>query len=547
MGAAARWVVLTQDGPNVEPVQLQVVCQRLWDKWEKQQHQQWEEQQRQLQGHPPEERKEELPPEEQQDELPKKWKIEIKDLADLGDVNTALALYYDDKIASVAKETGVRERRIREWFDRRLITTQGIRGQVLQGPDQGLDLKVISALVDAHLVREDKRRGATWFELAHDRLIDPVRSSNTEWFRAKLSTLQVQADAWERQGQPDTMLFRGKALTEAKKWAKAHPEEVTENSSEERFLQKCLKARRQTSRIWGLGLFLVLLVLVLAQIGFSAWQKNQPWGYLQNISTGTVHELKGDTVSMGRTTVDFHNQIDLRPRGISRIHFFITRELRGLEMRSLNGTTVNARFLPYGQSCKLQDGDILVIAGIAPFQITNPDISLPTLGRLRSKNLSSPIPGTWGMLVDGKSRGVTYLNQSIYSLSLDEKKSMRVNPNDVGRAFMILEKYIGYRKNEPIDMIKIRKINPDGKFEIKYKDSDYNYPQGSIEQLDLPLYYEDPEKNTFETVGSVSCLYDGMPYDDRAYNTNDITFQIVPIVRGLELQKKSTHITPDND
>ena len=34
----------------------------------------------------------------------------------------------------------------------------------------------IHLLVDAYLVRGEKRGGSTWFELAHDRLIGPVRA-----------------------------------------------------------------------------------------------------------------------------------------------------------------------------------------------------------------------------------------------------------------------------------------------------------------------------------------------------------------------------------
>ena len=86
----------------------------------------------------------------------------------------------------MASETGVRERAIREWVDRQLITEGGIRGQVLMGAEtsEGLPNAAIWPLVNAHLVRAEQRRGATWFELAHDRLIAPVRADNAAWFDA---------------------------------------------------------------------------------------------------------------------------------------------------------------------------------------------------------------------------------------------------------------------------------------------------------------------------------------------------------------------------
>ncbi len=181
-------------GQYIEPVQLQVVCRRLWD------------------GLAP-------------DDLT----IDLDDLAAVGDVDTALRGYYADTVKAVGEETGVHERAIREWADRQLITEAGIRGQVLKGHerspegDDGLDNTAIKRLEDAHLVRSEQRRGATWFELAHDRLIAPVRADNAAWFEAHLSTLQRQAALWEQQKRPDGLLLRGEALAEAERWAGRRP------------------------------------------------------------------------------------------------------------------------------------------------------------------------------------------------------------------------------------------------------------------------------------------------------------------------------------
>src|SRR5581483_8878467 len=184
----------TQPGPYVEPVQLQVVCYRLWEK---------------------------LPD--------SKNAIVESDIADVGDVNTALADYYDASVKSVAAASGESERAIREWFDRQLITEQGIRGQVLMEREhsRGLSNRAIRMFEDAHLVRAEERRGATWFELSHDRLIDPIRASNAAWFKANLSALQQQADLWNQQGRPDGLLLRAEPLVDAEKWAKEHAAELT--------------------------------------------------------------------------------------------------------------------------------------------------------------------------------------------------------------------------------------------------------------------------------------------------------------------------------
>lgn len=193
-----------QSGPYVEPVQLQVVCYRLWER------------------------------------LPAgKQRIEVSDLEALGDVDQALAGYYAERVTAIAQAIGIHEREIRRWFNYRLITEQGIRGQVLQGAGQsdGLDNRAIFALIDAHIVRGEKRRGTTWFELAHDRLITPVQTDNAAWFEQYLSTFERMADAWERQGRPDSLLLRGVDLDEAEQWVVAHTGELS--PVEQEYLAKC--------------------------------------------------------------------------------------------------------------------------------------------------------------------------------------------------------------------------------------------------------------------------------------------------------------------
>jgi hypothetical protein len=230
-------------GLYVEPVQLQVVCRHLWER---------------------------LSPDAMQ--------IVEADLEAVGDVDRALAEYYAGQVEAIAAGTGVSERTIREWIDRQLITEQGIRGQVLQEPEQsrGLDNQVIRRLVDVHLMRAEERRGATWFELAHDRLIEPVRGDNAAWRIARLSVLQRQAALWEDQGRPGGLLLRDEALTEAEAWATTHEAELTD--AEWQFLRACQetqtaaeKERRQSRRIrWlavGTTIFSVIAIALAIVAG----------------------------------------------------------------------------------------------------------------------------------------------------------------------------------------------------------------------------------------------------------------------------------------
>jgi WD40 repeat protein len=195
-------------GHYVEPVQLQVVCYHLWDQ---------------------------LPAE--------KMEISEDDLSAIGNVDQSLAEYYAQQVAVIANRVDVKERVIRDWFEHQLITEGGIRGQVLMEPDEssGLANHAIHMLEDAHLIRGEKRLGATWFELAHDRLIQPVRANNATWFLENLSLLQRQASLWEQQNRSDTLFLRDEALVEAEKWATQYPDEVSKIDRE--FLEECLEIR----------------------------------------------------------------------------------------------------------------------------------------------------------------------------------------------------------------------------------------------------------------------------------------------------------------
>jgi hypothetical protein len=158
------------DGPYAEPILLQVVCRHLWT----------------LKG-------------------PRVGEITLELVEAIGNVDEALSEFYASQVEAIAAEMGVSEWDVRDWFENRLITPQGVRTQVLQEPGQsgGLDNDAIERLVRVHLVRPERRRGLTWYELAHDRLIEPVRQSNAEWRVQSLEALRhryakmVPETAWE--------------------------------------------------------------------------------------------------------------------------------------------------------------------------------------------------------------------------------------------------------------------------------------------------------------------------------------------------------------
>jgi WD40 repeat protein len=251
-------------GDSVEPVQLQVICQRLWVKPR---------------------------------QNPKQ--IGIQDLQKF-DINSALADYYAETVGTAAKETSVNERTIRVWIDDHLIITNfgmAIRGQVLRSPkrSEGLDNRVISLLVKAHLLREEKWRDITWYVLSHDRLIDPIRSDNKTWREQHLKPFQRQADDWQRLGKPESFLLRDRELAEAEilagtlaltkvekrflrksRNAECARKELEEKRRKAELTQLRYEEQRKVARRLRRLLFIAILSLSLAVLtSFYAWQKSQ--------------------------------------------------------------------------------------------------------------------------------------------------------------------------------------------------------------------------------------------------------------------------------
>jgi hypothetical protein len=135
-------------GEFVEPVQLQVVCQSLW------------------QGLPPD------------------VTIITQDhLQAFGDVNQALSEFYEKCIEKTAQEASVKEGDLRSWFEHTLITSAGTRGTVYRGQQKTGEVSnaAVDVLESLHLIRGEWRAGARWYELTHDRFIEPIQKSNQTW------------------------------------------------------------------------------------------------------------------------------------------------------------------------------------------------------------------------------------------------------------------------------------------------------------------------------------------------------------------------------
>ena len=155
------------EGEFIEPVQLQVVCYQLWENLKNQPGERitLEDLQRLARG---------------------------QDLAQF--VNQALADYYQDTIKKALHQPGtrVRQAKLRDWFSTELITEAGTRGFVYMGEQRtaGIPNPVVQFL-DGKLVRGESRAGGRWYELVHDRFIDPIQQANRHWFQARQRRILV--------------------------------------------------------------------------------------------------------------------------------------------------------------------------------------------------------------------------------------------------------------------------------------------------------------------------------------------------------------------
>jgi WD40 repeat protein len=237
-----------KEGNAVEPLHLQVVCQRLW---------------------------------RERAEPGRVTPADLDRLAEgrgdgLRGVSAALAHYYNEAVGQVAARfagQGVSERAVRNWFGRALISPDGLRLPVLLGSEQayGLSPEVLQALADRYLIRSDRRLGGVWYELAHDRLAEPVLRSNAAWRKEKLPPFQQAAELWREGGERDDLLVTGEVLAEGERQEAEAPGQLSPD--DRRFRTRCREVRRQRKvRGWlvvttGAS---ILGVVLLAGLG-TAW------------------------------------------------------------------------------------------------------------------------------------------------------------------------------------------------------------------------------------------------------------------------------------
>lgn len=186
-------------GDSVDPVQLQVVCQTLWDNCQ----QSWGK----ASG--------------------EKRVITRKYLEEFGDVDQALSGFYEKAIKQVVEALPIKEGVLRRWFEQNLITSAGTRGTVFRGSGETgkISNDVVDKLVNQHIIRAELRGGSKWYELTHDRFIAPIKASNERWFLKHSGgaqtpkRLEARAEQWASDGRQRKDLIANEGeLLEAERW-----------------------------------------------------------------------------------------------------------------------------------------------------------------------------------------------------------------------------------------------------------------------------------------------------------------------------------------
>lgn len=271
-------------GPVVEPVQLQIVCRGLWDKVVTSEGR----------------------------------AITVADVTshDHSEVDRALADFYDCEVARAVRGTEVSERALRDWIEAELISSSGVRTQSLYEPGMlGGDSDAIRRLVDAHVLRLEKRAGRDWIELPHDRLVGPVRAANCAWSSAHLKPFQVRSKQWHAaEGEYTRLLLLTEGeLKEANAYAREHAKDVTEDELEflkasEAEASRGAKERRYRKRIRAMWIASAVVVVGL----LAAWNVNERSERKMEAMRSTVFRGTGSAREQGSVGAALATLLDLR-------------------------------------------------------------------------------------------------------------------------------------------------------------------------------------------------------------------------------------------
>lgn len=233
-----------QPGIFIEPVQLQVICFRLWERV--------------------------VRPRRQAGNTD--WiTISHREIEEVGDVGSLLKDFYTDTLRKTSELTGFPEGDIRNWIERELIAFGGVRNQVLQEPDStgGMQNRVIEVLEEGRLLRAENRRTLLWYEITHDSLVRPIIESNREWDLRNETPLSAATRLWLESGKDSAFLLGSGAYLRYLWGRLRRPRKKTLTDAEQSFLTA------SWSRVLPRLITFALAFAAIIVVGYFVWRDAQ--------------------------------------------------------------------------------------------------------------------------------------------------------------------------------------------------------------------------------------------------------------------------------
>lgn len=304
-------------------------------------------------------------------------------------------------------------------------------------------------------------------------------------FMSWLRHIKHSVDLWRATPADKGILLRGGMLAQAREWLDTRRDDLSE--AEHSFIEASIGQAQNERRNRALVNVLGVVVCFAAAIGLLWWQRNwqhaQPWAYLVDLNESLYPDqdpsLGGGFVAIGRKEGGpIENKIFVGNNFVSRLHLFISRNLQAIDSRSSNGTTINASFLPYGFDRKLENGDIVALAGAAAFKFSVLKIPpLPFLPHAQPEALRPPSDTAWGVLIDGRQRTIKYLTDGSYDVSEGRDGALQLNDTNTTPVMMI------HRGRDGGYGITLVKNDGDRHLYVQLKYGDYEYPICQIDKL----------------------------------------------------------------
>jgi WD40 repeat protein len=281
----------------VEPVHLQIVCRDLWEK---------------------------LPAE--------RTVIQAEDVVELLDVDQALMHFYNTTLEQVAQQTSLSQRRLRAWFGEKLITPAHTRSLVYR--DETVSEELPNVAVDlfnqAWLIRAEVRGGDAWYQLTHDRLVEPILAANAAWLTSYDNPLTAPTQEWLRNGRAPAQLLREEALAVAQRYAQEQPHELL--TEEQELLAASLERQRQVEQqareraAWRRNLAIAAVVVMLLLVALSLWA-------LDNAARAREQEATAETNAI--LAVEARNTAEARKREADLLRIEAEQQARIAHSRQL--------------------------------------------------------------------------------------------------------------------------------------------------------------------------------------------------------------------